>query len=252
LLRSETASRAERILAGIFVALCATLTGVALAAPDTFVDLFSEDGPFENATAICYALSATACIALAVRAQGHRTLRFSLACLAVLFIVVGGEEISWGQRLLGFGTPEGLAAVNVQEEFTLHNIYSISIFTYPALATTAMLLLVAPLLQGLSADARRIFHAFELPVAPLRCAILYGVMIAAYLVVGLKLGTPTPLPISYSDYVPHFDDEMMEFLISALFTVFALTNWRIGLPGRDSETKQAPAARLAAEARSTR
>ncbi len=235
LMRSSKAGRVERLLAGIFLILCASLTGIALAAPDRFIRLFREDGAFETATAICYFVCALACIALAVRARGHSCLRIWLTGLALLFIVVGGEEISWGQRLLGFGTPEGLAAINVQEEFTLHNIYSISLFTYPALATTAMLLLVAPLLRANSADARRFFDAFEFPVAPRLSAILYGVMIAAYLVVGLRLGTPTPLPISYSTYVPHFDDEMMEFLVAALFTVFALSNWRLKLPAPASE-----------------
>jgi hypothetical protein len=235
LMRSSTAGAAERVLVGLFLLLCASLTGIALVAPDRFVRLFREDGAFETATALCYFVSAFACIVLAVRARGHGWLRTWLASLALLFIVVGGEEISWGQRLFGFGTPDGLAAINVQEEFTLHNIYSISLFTYPALATTAMLLLVAPLLRANSAEARRFLDAFEFPVAPRLSAILYGAMLAAYLVVGLRLGTPTPLPISYSTYVPHFDDEMMEFLVAALFTVFALSNWRLKLPPPPSE-----------------
>lgn len=239
LLRSEKAGSVERLLTALFLILCAVLVGIALAAPDSFVRLFREDGAFENATAICYFASAIACILLAARARGHAFLRVWLACLALLFIVVGGEEISWGQRLFGFGTPEGLAAINVQEEFTLHNIYSISLFTYPALATTAMLLLVAPLLRARSAEGRRILDAFEFPVAPRASAILYGVMIAAYFAVGLRLGTPTPLPISYSQYVPHFDDEMMEFLVAALFTVFALSNWRLRLPGRAGQDQTA-------------
>lgn len=33
-----------------------------------------------------------------------------------------GEEISWGQRIFDFATPENLAAVNVQNEFNFHNI----------------------------------------------------------------------------------------------------------------------------------
>jgi hypothetical protein len=246
--RREDASLAERILIGLFVALCASLTITALVSPDTFVHLFREDGPFEMGTTIAYAISAAFCIALGLRASGHRRLQIALGFLATLFIVVGGEEISWGQRFFEFSTPESLVAINVQEEFTLHNIYSISLFTYPALATTAMLLLVAPLLRSRSPSARRIFDAFELPVAPPACADLYGVMIVAYLVVGLRLGTPTPLPLTYSKYVPHFDDEMMEFLISAMFMVFAVTNWRLQLPAKDHARQAPPAGSLSAGA----
>lgn len=42
--------------------------------------------------------------------------------LAVLFFFGAGEEISWGQRILGFQTPETLTEVNRQEEFNVHNL----------------------------------------------------------------------------------------------------------------------------------
>lgn len=42
--------------------------------------------------------------------------------LAALFLFGAGEEISWGQRLLGFQTPEQLAEVNTQKEFNTHNL----------------------------------------------------------------------------------------------------------------------------------
>ena len=43
-------------------------------------------------------------------------------CLGVLFFVGAGEEISWGQRILGFQTPEPISEVNKQEEFNIHNL----------------------------------------------------------------------------------------------------------------------------------
>lgn len=42
--------------------------------------------------------------------------------LAALFFFGAGEEISWGQRILGFQTPQSLTEVNRQEEFNLHNL----------------------------------------------------------------------------------------------------------------------------------
>lgn len=42
--------------------------------------------------------------------------------LAALFFFGAGEEISWGQRILGFQTPENISQVNRQEEFNLHNL----------------------------------------------------------------------------------------------------------------------------------
>lgn len=42
--------------------------------------------------------------------------------LALLFFFGAGEEISWGQRIFGFHTPEPLAQVNKQDEMNLHNL----------------------------------------------------------------------------------------------------------------------------------
>src|SRR5690606_27922034 len=51
-----------------------------------------------------------------------RILQLSLLVLAILFFFGAGEEISWGQRILGFDTPDELSAVNAQDEANLHNV----------------------------------------------------------------------------------------------------------------------------------
>lgn len=52
-----------------------------------------------------------------------RMAELSLIVLALMFFVAAGEEISWGQRILGFETPEALRALNEQEEFNIHNLH---------------------------------------------------------------------------------------------------------------------------------
>ena len=42
--------------------------------------------------------------------------------LSLLFLVAGGEEISWGQRIFDLKTPDYLAHLNDQNEFNFHNI----------------------------------------------------------------------------------------------------------------------------------
>jgi hypothetical protein len=51
--------------------------------------------------------------------RGYASL-FVLAAAGVLFIA--GEEISWGQRIFGWATPEGLEDINNQGESNIHNI----------------------------------------------------------------------------------------------------------------------------------
>lgn len=45
-----------------------------------------------------------------------------LLLMAVLLFVAGGEEISWGQRIFGFGNPNDLGEFNAQGETNLHNL----------------------------------------------------------------------------------------------------------------------------------
>lgn len=42
--------------------------------------------------------------------------------LSMIFFVGMGEEISWGQKLLHFSTPDVVKRANVQREFNIHNL----------------------------------------------------------------------------------------------------------------------------------
>ena len=44
------------------------------------------------------------------------------AIIAFVMLLVGLEEIAWGQILFGWKTPEIIAAVNAQNQTTLHNL----------------------------------------------------------------------------------------------------------------------------------
>lgn len=86
--------------------------------------LLNEDGPIEWVTTICFALTAVYAFAVALRCV--RTKRYDqfvlFLLLAMAMVFVAGEEISWGQRIFGWQTPEELAEINKQNETTLHNI----------------------------------------------------------------------------------------------------------------------------------
>ena len=84
----------------------------------------SEDGLTEWWTVATY-VGASAMAA----ATARHLRRAGLARMGSFYLVLATglafgalEEISWGQRLFGWSTPEGFAAVNVQGETTLHNI----------------------------------------------------------------------------------------------------------------------------------
>lgn len=59
------------------------------------------------------------------------------------FALVAGDEISWGQRLLGFETGESLQEINRQGETTFHNLYLFEwlvIYAYTSLSFMGVLL----------------------------------------------------------------------------------------------------------------
>ncbi|HLO14942.1 MAG TPA: hypothetical protein VK206_08935 [Anaerolineales bacterium] len=114
------------IVLGIYI----TLAFPILAMGDKVVAaMLPEDHYFENVGAI--SLFVTSLLFL----YGFRTARKSLdktwtslvkqlvyLGLALLFFFGAGEEISWGQRIFGFSTPQALAEVNKQDELNLHNL----------------------------------------------------------------------------------------------------------------------------------
>lgn len=54
-----------------------------------------------------------------VRTQGMNSF---LLIVGIVFVIAAFEEISRGQRIFGFGTPERLMEINRQQEFNFHNI----------------------------------------------------------------------------------------------------------------------------------
>ena len=89
--------------------------------------ILAEDGPVETVGFLCFAIATVAAGASAARlARGGATAAAILLGLgAVGLVFITGEEIAWGQRMFGIVTPESLAAVNKQNELTLHNISAI-------------------------------------------------------------------------------------------------------------------------------
>lgn len=84
---------------------------------DLLIKLGDEDGFFEWLTALFFLVSSV--IFLIVF---WRTKNVFLLGLALIFFLGAGEEISWGQRLFGFATPESIKKLNTQREFNLHNL----------------------------------------------------------------------------------------------------------------------------------
>ena len=136
-------------LLSLAAAMAATI--YFLADPAGFHAFAQEDRPLEWASALLLLLAAGM---IAVRALAGRRERFTLALAAAIglgLFVTGMEEISWGQRLFGFATPERLAEMNWQSEFNLHNVQtdlSETVYYFGAGVFLVLLPLLRDLLPG--------------------------------------------------------------------------------------------------------
>ncbi len=113
----------------IWLGLPLFLIGVPLILTVLDQDLFiwwvsDETGVGENLTAILFILAGILAFMVAKRGDAIplRWLQIAFYAIAVLAILVAGEEWSWGQHFAGWGTPDWVADLNKQNETNIHNM----------------------------------------------------------------------------------------------------------------------------------
>ena len=140
--------------------------------------LEGEDGLSEWWSVATYLAAAVLAGATArvLWATRHTKLRYLFLVMAVAFFLGAMEEISWGQRLFGWGTPSAIEQINFQDETTIHNVNFANNIIFEALFWGSALGLAGGVwrltanLRGLS-DRMRIFLP-SLTMAPALLMIL--------------------------------------------------------------------------------
>lgn len=113
---------------GLMVVIVATLVAtviLALAAPNYFTLVFAkEDGLVEYGTALFLLVASIvmATHAISLWRQGRRGAAMLTAVYGLMFFMASGEEISWGQRIIGWESGEFFQQHNKQDETNLHNL----------------------------------------------------------------------------------------------------------------------------------
>ena len=173
-------SRRQPQLLAAGVVLIVALYSTLLLPRSIVRPLTHEDGPFEYVGALGLFVTALLFAAGYVRLRRRDPSgatgvwrRRALLVLAIVFVFGAGEEISWGQRILGLETPESLESINDQGEINLHNLKPVTGMSYQLfLAGWYSFVLVAPLLAALSGGARRRLERL-VPLVPLPLGALF-------------------------------------------------------------------------------
>ena len=124
--QSHPEKRVSISTVSVFGYLCLCLNVLFLgsllaAAPLTFRALSREDYWVENLTVVWFLLAGfVLLITVLVERSFFRRCVYILGGIAMVF--AAGEEISWGQRIFGFATPDFLLHLNESKEFNVHNI----------------------------------------------------------------------------------------------------------------------------------
>ena len=204
--------------AWIAIALSALIFSIAtvlrVVSVDALRDFAREDGPVEYLGAVAYLVAGVAVMALAFARPRGRLILFFLG-LGLFF--VGGEEISWGQRIFDFGTPESLESRNVQGETSLHNIDGIhGPMWVIGLTVSTGVFVIWPLARLLVPFVRRLGARLSAPVpSVVPSAIIISLAIVFYIVQrGLNLGQ-----------ADHFLGEVAESLLALVALLFAVEAW---------------------------
>jgi hypothetical protein len=137
--------------------------------------LTTEDGILEDLSAVFYLAAAIAFAYLSL------TKPFSIGSLALaaIFFVLFGEEISWGQRIFGWGTPGELQSINVQGETNIHNLDALNgNVRMVGMAFFIGLYIFLPVLARKIKFVGYLTNLFKVPIPPFACMpILIGALV---------------------------------------------------------------------------
>jgi len=150
-----------------------------------------------------------------LKRQGHGSFTsIFYALFSIMLILIGIEEVSWGQWLVGFETPANIKEINIQGEFNIHNLEGIG-------GNTEFLRLFFGL-AGIFGIWLSTFKSFQKISAP-------TILLPWFCIIVLLV-----LPDMYNDYYPGiralnlFDQlsEVVELLIAVSATCFLWLNSR--------------------------
>jgi len=174
--------------------------------PHIYVYLITEDWWGEYATFNCFFFSFLILSYLII--LDKKKMRFGYVAMALTLGFIALEEISWGQRLLGFSTPSMIAKFNSQSEVNIHNILALYFPTEKLFGYAVLIwVFVVPFLMSRFQNVKFWMDKFGIPVVPLYQAPFF--MLAAWIV-------------SFDVIVKHY--EMGEILLGIAFFT-----WTMGL-----------------------
>jgi len=177
----------KRLAIGVTLCSVSFLGLILLLYTETFRGLGDEDGIMENAGALSFFIASVLFFRTFLKMRQCKEPQergmgagFWFLILAALFFFIAGEEISWGQRIFGWATPDWVKEDNLQQETNIHNLeffhadnkddelksFSARLLSMNRLFSIFWLswCLILPLAVRLSPKARQLVEWFRIPI----------------------------------------------------------------------------------------
>ncbi len=193
--------------------------------------LLREGGVYESGSALASLVASILFFRSAIRASS-RPARFWFALFALGCFVLAGEEISWGQHLIGFKPPDFIAEANYQGEFNVHNLSTFqsenNLVSSLLFRGLMLYLIVFPIAASVFPTLDRLLHRISIPLPGLAIAL------AALLVKGADLlNHEIVYGSSFATDTLHLG-EMVESLYQFCVLWLAI---QVGTPGTDGDPR---------------
>ena len=220
------AGRRERTVLAILAALVVIGLALALYDPRLFRMYTNEAGPIENLTVVMLLGGAWVCFRRAWRLRRGRRALFLAATvlLGALFVGAAGEELSWGQHLIGFATPEFFRQHSAQREANVHNLVVKGVKINRLVFGTGLLIAVVVYCSVLPVGyrrwpwLRRMADSLAVPVPRTRHIVWYGLL--------ALIASVTPSKFRW---------EVLELVSATMFFLITTLPLNAGVFRRDAE-----------------
>lgn len=228
------------MIVAIFIILCYSV--FIFLKVDTVSKLGEEDQFFEWLTAIFFILAAVIFFLIFVR-----TKNLIFLIVAIGMLIGAGEEISWGQRLFGFKTPDSISMINVQKEFNFHNLALVNSKDFDGnwkhglkrLLEINLLFKLSAMLCGIVLPfciyhfkfLSRIAIKLKVPIPPISVGIFFFLSWGVYWLLRNFI-LPENSPVQYIDAAQEIF-ECTESFILVILGLYFYNNFNISTLGRD-------------------
>jgi hypothetical protein len=167
------------------LSLIAGFSALSVLDPDVYYQNVQEDQPLEWATFWGFMVAAVFFIRAAILQREKRQLPWFFAGLAAFCVLVAMEEISWGQRVLGYSPPRYFLENNYQLELNLHNVMATGLRKQLLGALLVLYGLLLPLLKRIPAG-NKLLTKLQITEPPAGLAPIFGMLLGLLIVYPLR------------------------------------------------------------------